>query len=90
LPASSLMCWALEATELRIVAQMAPRGVSTPGPMASMFKIRGTEIFQNITELTHRGRLAITVLAIREHPAERQPFHAGSRLRFTRYREENI
>ena len=44
---------ALEATELRVVAQMA-RGID-PGPAASLFKIRGTEIFQRITELTHRA-----------------------------------
>jgi hypothetical protein len=56
---------ALEATELRIVAQMA-RGID-PGPAASLFKIRGTEIFQNITELTHRA-MGNYGLAIREHP----------------------
>src|SRR6201987_1087046 len=44
---------ALEDTDLRVVAQMA-RGLG-PGPAASLFKIRGTEIFQNITELTHRA-----------------------------------
>jgi len=43
---------ALEATELRVVAQMA-RGID-PGAAASLFKIRGTEIFQRITDLTHR------------------------------------
>ena len=75
---------ALEATELRVVAQMA-RGIE-PGPVASLFKIRGTEIFQNITELTHRA-IGNYGLAIREHPAERQPFHAGPRLRSYRFRE---
>jgi alkylation response protein AidB-like acyl-CoA dehydrogenase len=44
---------ALEATELRIVAQMA-RGID-PGPAASLFKIRGTEIFQQVTDLTLRA-----------------------------------
>src|SRR5207245_10824522 len=44
---------ALEATELRIVAQMS-RGID-PGPAASLFKIRGTEIFQRITDLTHQA-----------------------------------
>lgn len=43
---------ALEATELRVVAQMS-RGID-PGAAASLFKIRGTEIFQRITDLTHR------------------------------------
>src|SRR5271155_3598802 len=42
---------ALEATELRVVAQMS-RGID-PGAAASLFKIRGTEIFQEITELKH-------------------------------------
>jgi alkylation response protein AidB-like acyl-CoA dehydrogenase len=65
---------ALEATELRIVAQMA-RGID-PGPMASMFKIRGTEIFQNITELTHRA-IGNYGLAIREHPSSGNHFMPG-------------
>jgi alkylation response protein AidB-like acyl-CoA dehydrogenase len=56
---------ALEATELRVVAQMA-RGID-PGPAASLFKIRGTEIFQNITELTHRA-IGNYGLAIRSAP----------------------
>lgn len=54
---------ALEATELRIVAQMS-RGID-PGPAASLFKIRGTEIFQDITELTHRA-IGTDGLALRE------------------------
>jgi hypothetical protein len=65
---------ALEATELRVVAQMA-RGID-PGPMASMFKIRGTEIFQNITELTHRA-IGNYGLAIREHPPSANHFMPG-------------
>jgi hypothetical protein len=65
---------ALEATELRMVAQMA-RGID-PGPMASMFKIRGTEIFQNITELTHRA-IGNYGLAIREHPPSTNHFMPG-------------
>src|SRR5260370_881023 len=56
---------ALEATELRIVAQMS-RGID-PGPVASLFKIRGTEIFQRITDLTHQA-IGNYGLAIREHP----------------------
>jgi alkylation response protein AidB-like acyl-CoA dehydrogenase len=65
---------ALEATELRVVAQMA-RGID-PGPAASLFKIRGTEIFQNITELTHRA-IGNYGLAIREQPASANHFTPG-------------
>jgi alkylation response protein AidB-like acyl-CoA dehydrogenase len=65
---------ALEATELRVVAQMA-RGID-PGPAASLFKIRGTEIFQNITELTHRA-IGNYGLAIREHPISTNHFMPG-------------
>jgi alkylation response protein AidB-like acyl-CoA dehydrogenase len=65
---------ALEATELRVVAQMA-RGID-PGPAASLFKIRGTEIFQDITELTHRA-IGNYGLAIREHPASSNHFMPG-------------
>jgi alkylation response protein AidB-like acyl-CoA dehydrogenase len=66
---------ALEATELRIVAQMS-RGID-PGPVASLFKIRGTEIFQNITELTHRA-IGNYGLAIREHPVSANRFMPGA------------
>jgi len=65
---------ALEATELRVVAQMA-RGID-PGPAASLFKIRGTEIFQDITELTHRA-IGNYGLAIREHPVSANRFMPG-------------
>ena len=65
---------ALEATELRVVAQMA-RGID-PGPAASLFKIRGTEIFQTITELTHRA-IGNYGLAIREHPTSANHFMPG-------------
>ena len=65
---------ALEATELRVVAQMA-RGID-PGPAASLFKIRGTEIFQNITDLTHRA-IGNYGLAIREHPVSANRFMPG-------------
>ncbi|MBR1220641.1 acyl-CoA dehydrogenase family protein [Bradyrhizobium sp. U87765 SZCCT0131] len=65
---------ALEATELRVVAQMA-RGID-PGPAASLFKIRGTEIFQAITELTHRA-IGNDGLAIREQPASANRFMPG-------------
>ena len=56
---------ALEATELRIVAQMS-RGID-PGPAASLFKIRGTEIFQRITDLTHQaiGNYGLAIASIR-------------------------
>jgi alkylation response protein AidB-like acyl-CoA dehydrogenase len=65
---------ALEATELRIVAQMS-RGID-PGPMASLFKIRGTEIFQRITDLTHQA-IGNYGLAIREHPVNANHFMPG-------------
>jgi alkylation response protein AidB-like acyl-CoA dehydrogenase len=65
---------ALEATELRVVAQMS-RGID-PGPAASLFKIRGTEIFQRITELTHRA-MGNYGLALREHPAGDNVFMPG-------------
>jgi len=65
---------ALEATELRIVAQMS-RGIN-PGAASSLFKIRGTEIFQRITELTHRA-IGNYGLAIREHPASANHFIPG-------------
>ena len=65
---------ALEATELRVVAQMS-RGIN-PGPAASLFKIRGTEIFQRITELTHRA-IGNYGLALREHPASANNFMPG-------------
>jgi alkylation response protein AidB-like acyl-CoA dehydrogenase len=65
---------ALEATELRVVAQMA-RGIE-PGAAASLFKIRGTEIFQQITELTHRA-IGNYGLAIREQQAGANHFMPG-------------
>ena len=65
---------ALEATELRVVAQMA-RGID-PGAAASLFKIRGTEIFQRITELTHQAN-GNYGLAIREHPVSANHFMPG-------------
>jgi alkylation response protein AidB-like acyl-CoA dehydrogenase len=65
---------ALEATELRVVAQMA-RGID-PGPAASLFKIRGTEIFQRITELTHQA-IGNDGLAIREQPVSANRFMPG-------------
>src|SRR5206468_2364254 len=60
--------------ELRVVAQMA-RGID-PGPAASLFKIRGTEIFQSITELTHRA-IGNCGLALREQPASANRFMPG-------------
>jgi alkylation response protein AidB-like acyl-CoA dehydrogenase len=65
---------ALEATELRIVAQMS-RGID-PGPVASLFKIRGTEIFQRITDLTHRA-IGNYGLALREQPSSANMFMPG-------------
>ena len=65
---------ALEATELRVVARMA-RGID-PGPAASLFKIRGTEIFQRITELTHQA-IGHYGLAIREQPVSANRFMPG-------------
>jgi alkylation response protein AidB-like acyl-CoA dehydrogenase len=65
---------ALEATELRVVAQMA-RGIE-PGAAASLFKIRGTEIFQQITELTHRA-IGNYGLAIRGQQAGANHFMPG-------------
>jgi alkylation response protein AidB-like acyl-CoA dehydrogenase len=65
---------ALEATELRIVAQMS-RGID-PGPIASLFKIRGTEIFQRITDLTHRA-IGNYGLALREHPPSANIYMPG-------------
>jgi alkylation response protein AidB-like acyl-CoA dehydrogenase len=65
---------ALEATELRVVAQMS-RGID-PGVAASLFKIRGTEIFQEITELMHRA-IGNYGLAIREHPMSANHFMPG-------------
>ena len=65
---------ALEATELRIVAQMS-RGID-PGPVASLFKIRGTEIFQRITDLTHRA-IGNYGLALREQPSSANIFMPG-------------
>ena len=65
---------ALEATELRMVAQMS-RGIDL-GPAASLFKIRGTEIFQRITDLTHRA-IGNYGLALREHPASDNMFMPG-------------
>jgi len=65
---------ALEATELRVVARMA-RGID-PGPAASLFKIRGTEIFQRITELTHQA-IGNYGLAIREQPVGANRFMPG-------------
>src|SRR5436305_14190100 len=65
---------ALKATELRVVARMAA-GIDT-GPAASLFKIRGTEIFQDITELTHRA-IGNYGLAIREHPVSANHFMPG-------------
>jgi alkylation response protein AidB-like acyl-CoA dehydrogenase len=65
---------ALEATELRVIAQMS-RGID-PGPAASLFKIRGTEIFQRITDLTLRA-IGHYGLALREHSKSDNVFMPG-------------
>ena len=59
---------------MRVVAQMS-RGID-PGPAASLFKIRGTEIFQRITDLTHQA-IGNYGLAIREHPVSANHFMPG-------------
>jgi alkylation response protein AidB-like acyl-CoA dehydrogenase len=51
------------------------RGID-PGPAASLFKIRGTEIFQRITDLTHQA-IGNHGLAIREHPVSTNRFMPG-------------
>jgi alkylation response protein AidB-like acyl-CoA dehydrogenase len=45
--------WALEITNLRVLA--GDRGAKAPGPEASILKIRGTEIAQQISELAMRA-----------------------------------
>ena len=75
---------ALEATELRVVAQMA-RGID-PGPAASLFKIRGTEIFQR----HHRADASRDRQLRPGDPrasGERQSLHARSGLRPHRVRK---
>ena len=54
---------ALEATEYRMVSQLA-RG-EDPGPSSSLLKIRGTEILQRITALTHQAA-GVYGLSLRE------------------------
>ena len=65
---------ALEATELRIIAPRA-RGID-PGAAASLFKIRGTEIFQRITVLPHQA-IGNYGLVLREHPTSANRFVPG-------------
>jgi alkylation response protein AidB-like acyl-CoA dehydrogenase len=65
---------ALEATEARMISQLS-RG-RDPGPAASLLKIRGTEIHQQITELTHRT-IGQYGLVLREHPAGDNTFLPG-------------
>jgi alkylation response protein AidB-like acyl-CoA dehydrogenase len=45
--------WALEITNLRVLS--AERNAKSPGPEASILKIRGTEIAQRISELAMRA-----------------------------------
>ena len=75
---------ALEATELRMMSQMS-RG-KDPGPAASLFKIRGTEILQRLHDLTHRA-IGNYGLAMREHPSATI---TTCRVRFTAHRVGEI
>jgi alkylation response protein AidB-like acyl-CoA dehydrogenase len=61
--------WALEITNLRVLS--AERRSSTPGPEASILKIRGTEIHQSISELMMR---AVGPYAL---PLRREAMEAG-------------
>jgi alkylation response protein AidB-like acyl-CoA dehydrogenase len=65
---------ALEATEARMISQLS-RG-RDPGSAASLLKIRGTEIHQQITELTHRA-VGQYGLALREDQARGNAFVPG-------------
>ena len=65
---------ALAATELRVVGRMA-RGID-PGAAASLFKIRGTEIYQRITDLTHKV-MGNYGLALRTQGAGTNAFSPG-------------
>jgi alkylation response protein AidB-like acyl-CoA dehydrogenase len=76
---------ALEATEYRMVSQLS-RG-KDPGAAASLLKIRGTEITQRLTDLTHRA-VGNYGLALRESPASANMFNPGpdySHLAAARY-----
>jgi alkylation response protein AidB-like acyl-CoA dehydrogenase len=65
---------ALEATEFRMISQMS-RG-KDPGAAASLLKIRGTEIGQRLTDLSHRA-VGYYGLALRESPASANMFNPG-------------
>jgi alkylation response protein AidB-like acyl-CoA dehydrogenase len=65
---------ALEATEYRMVSQLA-RG-EDPGPASSLLKIRGTEIFQRITSLVHQA-VGVHGLTLRERSASANIFVPG-------------
>jgi alkylation response protein AidB-like acyl-CoA dehydrogenase len=65
---------ALEATEFRMISQMS-RG-KDPGAAASLLKIRGTEMVQRLTDLTHRA-VGNYGLALRESPASPNMFNPG-------------
>lgn len=71
---------ALEATELRIVAQLS-RG-KDPGPAASLLKIRGTEIAQRVNDLRHRA-VGGYGLSLREHPTSQNMFVPGPKYAHT-------
>jgi alkylation response protein AidB-like acyl-CoA dehydrogenase len=71
---------ALEATEYRMVSQLA-RG-EDPGPASSLLKIRGTEIFQRITLLIHQAS-GVYGLALRESGVSGNKYVPGPRSLWT-------
>ncbi len=69
---------ALEATELRVVAQMS-RGIDS-GPAASLFKIRGTgDLPAHCTISTHRGDRQLWPGASRASEKSANQLHARAR-----------
>jgi alkylation response protein AidB-like acyl-CoA dehydrogenase len=68
--------WALEITNLRVLS--AERGTRSPGPEASILKIRGTEIAQRISELMMRAVGPYALPYRREAMAESGPAYASS------------
>jgi alkylation response protein AidB-like acyl-CoA dehydrogenase len=64
---------ALEITNLRVLAQAQSRG--SPGPMTSMLKIKGSEIYQRISELIMEAQGTSALASLRDASA-----HGGWRL----------
>jgi alkylation response protein AidB-like acyl-CoA dehydrogenase len=60
---------ALDVLNLRVLAAARDRG--SPGPMASMLKIKGSEIYQRIAELILEARGAAALLCRRDETAKR-------------------